>query len=311
MRNVAANASTTVHTIEGNTIVTHRSQQSQPDFANMSMPISNGTSLTSQSNVSLSLSNISVGYSNASFGGAGGVAPLGTTEDTTKRIAIGENGLSLESGLSREKRQRFSSGRQGDTGALPSPVRSSTTATVNHQHTSSAAAAVDPLSPVDTHYADQSVHKIHKPGYQDASVGSDSGGSFNGTGITPTFSHLPFAQPTASHAHSRSSNFANTLSLGSSSSGISTGFRSSRTPQAQSVILIGPAGIGKSSLIQMHQAYWRRHGLWGHAKMVKGQASPFTGLVSFLASSCFRVLTIEPLAHVLVICPPSTHDVPE
>jgi len=53
----------------------------------------------------------------------------------------------------------------------------------------------------------------------------------------------------------------------------------SKAVMARSVVVCGPAGIGKSSLILANQANWRSSGLWGYAKMVKGESSPFTGLV--------------------------------
>src|SRR5258706_4856974 len=43
------------------------------------------------------------------------------------------------------------------------------------------------------------------------------------------------------------------------------------------------AGIGKSSLILANQTNWRSSGLWVYAKMVKGESSPFTGLVRRVA----------------------------
>ncbi|PVF96145.1 hypothetical protein CPB86DRAFT_523058 [Serendipita vermifera] len=294
MRNVAANASSAVHSIEANTIITHRSQPSQPDFANLSMTLSNGTSMNSQSNVSLS--NVSVGYSNASFGGTAQL-PAPILDDS---VAKDESGPYPEGGSSRERRQRFSGNLHGDAGVLPSPVRSSTTATANHQHVSSVATSIDPMSPIDSHHADQSINKAHKAIYQDASVGSDSGGSLNGVGVPSTLSHPAFTHPITPQTHSRNSNLANTLSLGSTSSSMSTGFRNNRTPQAHSILIVGPAGIGKSSLIQMHQAYWRRQGLWGHAKMVKGQASPFTGLLTCLSSVLRQLMMFQNERHMFV-----------
>lgn len=61
---------------------------------------------------------------------------------------------------------------------------------------------------------------------------------------------------------------------------VSSGLRNSRIPRAHAVVVCGPAGIGKSSLILAHQTAWRKDGLWGYAKMSKGESSPFTGLVS-------------------------------
>lgn len=52
-----------------------------------------------------------------------------------------------------------------------------------------------------------------------------------------------------------------------------------KSAMARSIVVCGPAGIGKSSLILANQTNWRSSGLWGYAKMVKGESSPFTGLV--------------------------------
>ena len=58
----------------------------------------------------------------------------------------------------------------------------------------------------------------------------------------------------------------------------------SKSAMARSIVVCGPAGIGKSSLILANQTNWRSTGLWGYAKMVKGESSPFTGLVRRCAS---------------------------
>lgn len=52
-----------------------------------------------------------------------------------------------------------------------------------------------------------------------------------------------------------------------------------KTTMARAIVVCGPAGIGKSSLILANQTNWRSSGLWGYAKVVKGESSPFTGLV--------------------------------
>jgi len=65
----------------------------------------------------------------------------------------------------------------------------------------------------------------------------------------------------------------------------------SKSAMASSVVVCGPAGIGKSSLILANQTNWRSSGLWGYAKMVKGESSPFTGLVRRCASLLSSSLT--------------------
>ena len=73
----------------------------------------------------------------------------------------------------------------------------------------------------------------------------------------------------------------------SGASGLSYPHRG-KSAMARSVVVCGPAGIGKSSLILANQTNWRSSGLWGYAKMVQGESSPFTGLVRH----CFPLLAL-------------------
>ncbi|KAJ7293811.1 dual-domain HisK/Mak2 protein kinase [Mycena rebaudengoi] len=51
------------------------------------------------------------------------------------------------------------------------------------------------------------------------------------------------------------------------------------------VIVEGPPGVGKSSIILANQAKWRAHGLWGQAKFLNADSSgPFSTLLSCLAA---------------------------
>ncbi|KAJ7275535.1 histidine kinase [Mycena haematopus] len=59
----------------------------------------------------------------------------------------------------------------------------------------------------------------------------------------------------------------------------------SRVPRTHAVIVVGPPGVGKSSIILANQAKWRAHGLWGHAKFLNADSSgPFSTLLSCLAT---------------------------
>ncbi|KAF7367339.1 Histidine kinase [Mycena sanguinolenta] len=59
----------------------------------------------------------------------------------------------------------------------------------------------------------------------------------------------------------------------------------SRIPRTHAVIVVGPPGVGKSSIILANQAKWRAHGLWGHAKFLNADSSgPFSTLLSCLAA---------------------------
>ncbi|KAG6837910.1 hypothetical protein H0H93_013063 [Arthromyces matolae] len=66
-----------------------------------------------------------------------------------------------------------------------------------------------------------------------------------------------------------------------------------QTLKTQTIIIVGPAGIGKSSLILVNQAKWRSHGLWGQAKFQVGDSAPFAALLGCL-SSVLRQLMVFP-----------------
>ncbi|KAJ3513116.1 hypothetical protein NLJ89_g3133 [Agrocybe chaxingu] len=52
----------------------------------------------------------------------------------------------------------------------------------------------------------------------------------------------------------------------------------SRISRTQAVLVVGPAGIGKSSMVLVNQAKWRSHGLWGQAKFQNADSAPFAAL---------------------------------
>ncbi|PPQ63721.1 hypothetical protein CVT24_004301 [Panaeolus cyanescens] len=58
----------------------------------------------------------------------------------------------------------------------------------------------------------------------------------------------------------------------------------SRVNRTQTVLVVGPPGIGKSSLILVNQAKWRSHGLWGQAKFQNADSAPFAALLGCLSS---------------------------
>ncbi|KAF5355680.1 hypothetical protein D9756_004007 [Leucocoprinus leucothites] len=57
-----------------------------------------------------------------------------------------------------------------------------------------------------------------------------------------------------------------------------------RVSKTQVVLVTGPPGIGKSSMILANQAKWRSHGLWGQAKFQNVDAAPFAALLGCLSS---------------------------
>jgi hypothetical protein len=212
MKHFVADAAARVHSLEANTLLSHR-----PQLENRTGSFIN-SALSSASSPSVAMSIVSVGYSNSSFGGGVGVATDATTEAP---VPLSTN-----------------------DGDLSSPTRANVP-------------GIPPNSTLDQ-------RRSGVPIYSHAGVGPS-----------------PVAPISHGHPHSHTTN-SHSISTGSTLSGMPAfGVRGNRTAQAHSVVICGPAGIGKSTLIQTHQASWRRRGLWGHAKMVKGEASPFTGLVSF------------------------------
>ncbi|KIJ68769.1 hypothetical protein HYDPIDRAFT_37202 [Hydnomerulius pinastri MD-312] len=69
--------------------------------------------------------------------------------------------------------------------------------------------------------------------------------------------------------------------------------RKDRSAKAHTVIIIGPGGAGKSSLVLANQAKWKAHGLWAQAKFQAADNAPFAALLSAL-SSALRQLTPAP-----------------
>lgn len=240
IRNVAATAAAQVHSVEGSSSnFLPRTTQA------LQLIHSNGSFPNNASNASLAVSNVSVGYSNTSYGDVlmNGDGP-GDSTSTVNRAGL--------------------SGAFGNTSPDPSGSHPMSNMEMDLQNgdvisvPSSGTPDMAEFSPNVTMPAYG--QNIRSTTHKSASVGTNT--------------------PQARHTHTLS---LNSHSLGSSSNFSSSlagsGGRGNRAAQAHAIIVCGPAGIGKSSLIQVHQANWRRQGLWGHAKMVKGQASPFTGLV--------------------------------
>ncbi|KAK0208888.1 hypothetical protein DFS33DRAFT_1254916 [Desarmillaria ectypa] len=73
-----------------------------------------------------------------------------------------------------------------------------------------------------------------------------------------------------------------------------------RTARAQVVVVAGPPGIGKSSMILINQAKWRSHGLWGHAKFQNVDSAPFSALLSCLSSVLRQLMVFHTDVHRFV-----------
>ncbi|TDL28897.1 histidine kinase [Rickenella mellea] len=73
-----------------------------------------------------------------------------------------------------------------------------------------------------------------------------------------------------------------------------------RTSRTRSVVVCGPAGAGKSSLIMVNQAKWRSHGLWGYAKFQKVGSAPFAALLACLSSALRQLMVFHSDVHRFV-----------
>ncbi|KDQ54896.1 hypothetical protein JAAARDRAFT_196280 [Jaapia argillacea MUCL 33604] len=74
----------------------------------------------------------------------------------------------------------------------------------------------------------------------------------------------------------------------------------SKAARSHTIIVIGPPGAGKSSLILANQAKWRSHGLWGQAKFQNADAAPFSALLSCLSSVLRQLMVFHTDLHRFV-----------
>ncbi|CCM01303.1 uncharacterized protein FIBRA_03352 [Fibroporia radiculosa] len=75
---------------------------------------------------------------------------------------------------------------------------------------------------------------------------------------------------------------------------------SSSRARTHAVIVLGPPGAGKSSLILANQARWRSHGLWGQAKFSEVEAAPFSSLLACLSSVLRQLIVFHTDLHTFV-----------
>ncbi|KAH9486677.1 ATP-dependent RNA helicase SUB2 [Psilocybe cubensis] len=73
-----------------------------------------------------------------------------------------------------------------------------------------------------------------------------------------------------------------------------------RVSRTQTVVVVGPAGIGKSSIILANQAKWRSHGLWGQAKFQSADSAPFAALLGCLSSVLRQLMVFHTDLHRFV-----------
>ncbi|KAJ7596782.1 dual-domain HisK/Mak2 protein kinase [Mycena floridula] len=68
-----------------------------------------------------------------------------------------------------------------------------------------------------------------------------------------------------------------------------------RISRAHVVIVQGPPGVGKSSIILANQSSWRSHGLWGQAKFQNTDSAPFAALLACLSSTLRQLMVFTDL----------------
>ncbi|KAF8167825.1 hypothetical protein B0H34DRAFT_645007 [Crassisporium funariophilum] len=74
----------------------------------------------------------------------------------------------------------------------------------------------------------------------------------------------------------------------------------SRIARTQAVLVVGPPGIGKSSMVLVNQAKWRSHGLWGQAKFQNADSAPFAALLGCLSSVLRQLMVFHTDLHRFV-----------
>ncbi|KIK70394.1 hypothetical protein GYMLUDRAFT_89430 [Collybiopsis luxurians FD-317 M1] len=89
----------------------------------------------------------------------------------------------------------------------------------------------------------------------------------------------------------------------------------SKSSRAQVVVLVGPPGVGKSSMILINQAKWRSHGLWGQAKFQNADSAPFAALLGCLSSVLRQLMVFSMDVHRFVSAlkdrlGPQIHNIP-
>lgn len=73
-----------------------------------------------------------------------------------------------------------------------------------------------------------------------------------------------------------------------------------RSIKACVIIVVGPGGVGKSSLVAANQAKWKHHGLWAQAKFQAADNAPFAALISAVSSALRQLAFMPSEAHRFV-----------
>ncbi|KAF9015434.1 dual-domain HisK/Mak2 protein kinase [Cyathus striatus] len=122
----------------------------------------------------------------------------------------------------------------------------------------------------------------------------------------------PRASPTYEHSLSVSMSPSVQSGDGLRRVALRTRTRLSRT---QAILVVGPPGIGKSSMVLANQAKWRSHGLWGQAKFQNADSAPFAALLGCLSAVLRQLMVFHTDLHRFVMAlrerlGPQLHNVP-
>ncbi|KAF7340087.1 Histidine kinase [Mycena venus] len=122
-------------------------------------------------------------------------------------------------------------------------------------------------------------------GFKSPGPGNEAGDEMTGSPHSSVRSDSPMEDIVACVAGSSSGSGGSSLPTTADTLRRAALNTTSRVARTHAVIVVGPPGVGKSSIILANQAKWRAHGLWGHAKFLNADSSgPFSTLLSCLAA---------------------------
>ncbi|KAJ3713607.1 histidine kinase [Lentinula raphanica] len=187
---------------------------------------------------------------------------------------------------------RFMFGRDKELDLIRNVIRHTNTSFSRHLSTSEGYIAISSSGSQDTSTAMSAA---------DDPTESLSSGSVSNSGVAPIDSagnKSGSARYSPTHDHS-SMSFSPSIPT---SDGLRRAalIRKPKTSRAQVVVLVGPPGVGKSSIILVNQAKWRSHGLWGQAKFQSADSAPFAALLGCLSSVLRQLMVFHMDVHRFV-----------
>ncbi|KAF7324347.1 Histidine kinase [Mycena venus] len=118
-------------------------------------------------------------------------------------------------------------------------------------------------------------------GFKSPGPGNEAGDEMTGSPHSSVRSDSPMEDIVACVAGSSSGSGGSSLPTTADTLRRAALNTTSRVARTHAVIVVGPPGVGKSSIILANQAKWRAHGLWGHAKFLNADSSgPFSTLLN-------------------------------